>query len=865
MGIVVYSTVPRLWAHAMSLFFGLFTAIATCCVANADGASLPVERMTLANGLRVVLAPDSTTPYVAVETWYATGTRDDPPGKQGLAHLFEHLWSPPKRVFTNPANAAARARIVNNNGQTRLDYTRYYTEVRAADIALALSMHADRMDAPDSLLTDALLAQTIDVVINEGRGSASPDGFSATRLSLQRSLPSGHPYAADAATEATLRSITTDDTRAWRNLRSGPENAILLVVGHFDARALRADIDRVFGGIASRATRALVEPRIDAAPTPPRADRVTVLGGGPRAILRWSTPGFGDADGDLIQLAVLAVARGERAHGAPTARLDLYELAGDAQLQLSAANARSLDVSVRAIEKAMQAMASAGPAADDLRWAQRQWKRDLLSKFETLGFQQSRAEVFGEGTLFTDDPEYYRVRMARGEHVTPTDIAGAARRWLAGHGYVLTIAARPSPPPDHAVPVFTDAIAFAPIVPSRVPALREIAMVRGPQLVIGARASAPLVHVSLLVPATDGHHAAALNDVMARALEERLGRASDAQVDHTSNADQFSATLTGEATDLKQMIAAFAALASPAGGAPAMLPPTAATPPSDNDAARGLGLGAGGPWSTPDSATTAAELRAMNDSTASRAIARAISGANVRLFIGGNVAETEVTALVKSAFAGWPARVVNDAPPAPANPTPPGVFIRNARGRSQVRVIAALPLPADISPAVEAVLESDLQDRVNAKLRTERRWSYGAASRITGPRGARVALVWSDVQRDRAADAAVDIEAVFTSYRASSTARDTSALTETLRQRLARSGQTVDGLEQIVRTALDAGVPAGGIDRHLEVLATVRAADIDRARTVADPAQLRLLLVGDPAEIVAEFARLGRPAPTVLP
>src|SRR5690606_20873931 len=53
--------------------------------------SLALERHTLENGLRVVLAPDTTVPIVAVNLWYGVGSRNERRGRTGFAHLFEHM------------------------------------------------------------------------------------------------------------------------------------------------------------------------------------------------------------------------------------------------------------------------------------------------------------------------------------------------------------------------------------------------------------------------------------------------------------------------------------------------------------------------------------------------------------------------------------------------------------------------------------------------------------------------------------------------------------------------------------------------------------------------------------------------------
>ena len=53
--------------------------------------NIPFDQFTLPNGLRVIVHTDRKAPVVAVSVWYHVGSKDEPKGKTGFAHLFEHL------------------------------------------------------------------------------------------------------------------------------------------------------------------------------------------------------------------------------------------------------------------------------------------------------------------------------------------------------------------------------------------------------------------------------------------------------------------------------------------------------------------------------------------------------------------------------------------------------------------------------------------------------------------------------------------------------------------------------------------------------------------------------------------------------
>ena len=127
-----------------------------------------MERFTLDNGLRVVLAPDRSVPVVAVSVFYDVGMRNEPEGRTGFAHLFEHM------MFQGSANVPKmeHARLVQAaggtfNGSTHQDYTNYYEALPSEALERALFLEADRMAAPS--ITAENLRNQIDVVKEEIR------------------------------------------------------------------------------------------------------------------------------------------------------------------------------------------------------------------------------------------------------------------------------------------------------------------------------------------------------------------------------------------------------------------------------------------------------------------------------------------------------------------------------------------------------------------------------------------------------------------------------------------------------------------------------------------------------------------------
>ncbi|MFI5312419.1 MAG: M16 family metallopeptidase, partial [Gemmatimonadales bacterium] len=114
---------------------------------SSDAIRIPFERMTLPNGLEVMLAPDHTTPLVTVDIWYHVGSKNEVPGHTGFAHMFEHV------MFTGSKNVpyGLHDRMtegvsgVPNNGSTSNDRTNYYETVPPNYLETVLWIESDRM------------------------------------------------------------------------------------------------------------------------------------------------------------------------------------------------------------------------------------------------------------------------------------------------------------------------------------------------------------------------------------------------------------------------------------------------------------------------------------------------------------------------------------------------------------------------------------------------------------------------------------------------------------------------------------------------------------------------------------------------
>ncbi len=205
---------------------------------------------TLANGLRVYAIRDTSTATVSVQVWYNVGSKDDPKGRSGFAHMFEHLMFKATRNLV-PEQFDRLTEDVGgyNNASTNDDYTNYYETVPANHLQRLLFAEADRMAT--LVVEPKTFASERDVVKEELRLRvlAQPYGKLFSLYFPEVSYTT-HPYARPGiGSIEELEAASIDDVRAFHATYYRPDNAVLVVAGNFDAAQLDAWVDQYFAAI----------------------------------------------------------------------------------------------------------------------------------------------------------------------------------------------------------------------------------------------------------------------------------------------------------------------------------------------------------------------------------------------------------------------------------------------------------------------------------------------------------------------------------------------------------------------------------------------------------------------------------------
>jgi len=413
---------------------------------------IPFEQFTLPNGLRVLVHTDRKAPIVGVTLYYRVGSKNEPRGSTGFAHLYEHLFfggSENVPSFDVPLEAAGST---PTNGSTWYDRTNYVETVPTGALDLALFMESDRMGHLIGALSQDKLDKQRGVVQNEKRqGDNQPLGL--LRYALGDGLfPVGHPYRhTTIGSMADLDAATLDDVKRWFVDHYGPNNVVLALAGDIDLATAKPAVERWFGDIPTgKAVAPVKAPRVDL-PAPVKremADQVPDL----NVIRAWSGPGLNDPDRWPLEVGMSVLG------GLSSSRLDnalvrgnpvnARERAGPIAVSVSANSETNEQMSIlqatidvkpgvaradaeAAFDKVIAQYLASGPNADEVRRAATRLIVQQIDQLEQVGGFSGKGAQLAEGLLYQGDAGIYRKDMATIAALTPRQVHAALKRWLS--------------------------------------------------------------------------------------------------------------------------------------------------------------------------------------------------------------------------------------------------------------------------------------------------------------------------------------------------------------------------------------------------------------------------------------------------
>lgn len=219
---------------------------------SALAQSLKVEKYTLDNGLVVILHEDHSLPVASINLWYKVGAKNEPKGRSGFAHLYEHLmFMGTKRVPGNDFDVLMENGGGANNASTSLDRTNYYSNGPVALLPTLLWLDADRMEDMGPTMNQEKLDKQRDVVRNERRQTVENAPYGrAYDDSYKMMYPETHPYHFGViGTHEDLEAATTDNVKNFFATFYAPNNCSLVIAGDFDSAKIKPLVQDLFGSI----------------------------------------------------------------------------------------------------------------------------------------------------------------------------------------------------------------------------------------------------------------------------------------------------------------------------------------------------------------------------------------------------------------------------------------------------------------------------------------------------------------------------------------------------------------------------------------------------------------------------------------
>ena len=518
---------------ALAGFAGVpLVAQAKAPAATSTSVDIPYEEFTLPNGLRVVVHTDRKAPIVAVNVWYHVGAKDEPAGRTGFAHLFEHLMfqgsENHKGEFFEPFTQVG---ATNQNGTTNTDRTNYFENVPTTALDTALWMESDRMGHLVGAIDQAALDEQRGVVQNEKRqGENQPYGQVWDKLT--RALyPADHPYHHGVIGSMNdLNAASLDDVKTWFKTWYGPNNAVLVLAGDIDLATAKEKVSKYFGDIP--AGPSMAQPAVNVAKRP-ASTREVMTDKVPQARIyrAWNVAQVGTVDIDQLDLFAYVLG------GAKSSRLDqrlvhqeklvdnISAMADASQLGsnfliISTVKQGVDPAKVEAIiNEELHKLIAEGPSADELERAKVQARAGFVRGIERIGGFGGKADALAQCAVFEGNPGCFRDSLANIEAATAADIKAAGAKWLGVGDHTIVVepgervaleelpSAKPAPfnvpavdPKYSTLPSQVDRSTGVPQTTSfpelKFPQLQRATLKNGTQVVLAERHDIPVVQFS---------------------------------------------------------------------------------------------------------------------------------------------------------------------------------------------------------------------------------------------------------------------------------------------------------------------------------------------------------------------------------
>jgi predicted Zn-dependent peptidase len=414
--------------------------------------NIPHQEFTLPNGLRVVVHEDHKAPVVAVSVWYSIGSKDEPPGRTGFAHLFEHLmFGGSENSNTSYFTPMQGIGATDLNGTTWFDRTNYFETVPRAALDTALFLESDRMGHLLGAVDQVKLDTQRGVVQNEKRqGDNQPYGL-VEYHELNALFPDGHPYHhSTIGSMSDLDHASLATVQDWFRSHYGPNNAVLVLAGDITLADARTLVTRYFGDIARGPQNHPAEAVVPTLPAR-RDELMHDHVANTRLYREWVVPGILDpsqaplnvAAGVLGGLASSrldnALVRGDQSAVNVNANLQTFHRISMFQITVDVKPGADVAAVSRRLDEIVGQFIAQGPTADEVQRYVTSTIAARIRGLEQVGGFGGKAVALAEGALYANNADFYRQQLRDLAASNPASVRAAMQRWLTRPVYALRV------------------------------------------------------------------------------------------------------------------------------------------------------------------------------------------------------------------------------------------------------------------------------------------------------------------------------------------------------------------------------------------------------------------------------------------
>ena len=280
--------------------------------AQVKVAPVNFKERKLANGMRVVTYQDNSSPSATIQVWYDVGSKNDPPQRNGFAHLFEHImFKSTKNMKSEQMDRMTEDVGGWNNASTSDDLTNYFEVVPSNHLERLIWAEAERMS--NLTIDEANFLSERKVVQEEYRQGIEAEPYGRFYEAIQKESFNVHPYKRTTiGTLEDLEAATVPDVQNFHKTYYRPDNASLIVVGDFDQAQLDGWVNKYFGKIAKPNSTI---PRVtEVEPERTKEKRVVVKAPNvplPAVAITYLAPPAKDKDIPALNVAAMILSGGE--------------------------------------------------------------------------------------------------------------------------------------------------------------------------------------------------------------------------------------------------------------------------------------------------------------------------------------------------------------------------------------------------------------------------------------------------------------------------------------------------------------------------------------------------------------------------